>query len=306
MRNDLSKLLTDVIEKKIETFNDDWCLVVDKKNASLDKYDENNNIFSFETEENKHVIHTHGFCELVIMISGTCPFNCEGEVRILKQGELCLIMPETPHYEHNDSDIDYLAIWVTIQSSFITLHISHNSGGVLKVSNIHQLRAEKSIYNGLISNISSESSVNGKYHTELAKTYILQILIYTLKEMEKAMSDGEIGVRALKIYHQILYYIDKQENYNISLQEISQHVGINTNHLNIIFKETMGITISQYVIEQKISRAKNMLLMDPEEKMSEIAKKLSFYDQYHFSKIFKKKTGLSPSEFRRTNSKQHY
>lgn len=120
------------------------------------------------------------------------------------------------------------------------------------------------------------------------------------------MSEGEIGVRALKIYHQILYYIDKQENYNISLQEISQHVGINTNHLNIIFKETMGITISQYVIEQKISRAKNMLLMDPEEKMSEIAKKLSFYDQYHFSKIFKKKTGLSPSEFRRTNSKQHY
>ncbi len=66
-----------------------------------------------------------------------------------------------------------------------------------------------------------------------------------------------------------------------------------------IFKTAFGVTPYAYVLTKKISLAKQML-KDTNLPVKEIAKQLSFADEYYFSNIFKSKIGVSPTAFRKT------
>ena len=58
-------------------------------------------------------------------------------------------------------------------------------------------------------------------------------------------------------------------------------------------------TITNYIHDLKIAKATEYLA-DPSLSLSEIAERLGFYDQFHFSKVFKVYTNTSPSKYRST------
>ncbi len=74
------------------------------------------------------------------------------------------------------------------------------------------------------------------------------------------------------------------------------------NYLSRLFSETEGITIEQYLIHQKIERAKELIVYD-ELSLTEIAYKLGYSSPAHLSSQFKKVTGMSPKSFRELQSK---
>jgi transcriptional regulator GlxA family with amidase domain len=86
----------------------------------------------------------------------------------------------------------------------------------------------------------------------------------------------------------------------MSLEKISEHLGITPEYASTCFKKHMGITLMKYSKKIKIDRAK-VLLTTTNKSMLDIAISLGFYDQSHFSRTFKSFTGVSPSEFRNTN-----
>ena len=63
-----------------------------------------------------------------------------------------------------------------------------------------------------------------------------------------------------------------------------------------LFKATFGVSVKQYIMDKKIERAKTMLIVDTP--THTVAEALNFYDTASFSNYFKKKTGLTPKEFR--------
>ena len=70
------------------------------------------------------------------------------------------------------------------------------------------------------------------------------------------------------------------------------------NSLSTLFSSVEGITIEQYIIRQKIEKAKELIFYD-EKNLSEIAFLLEYSSIQHFSTQFKKVTGLTPSAFKR-------
>jgi len=82
----------------------------------------------------------------------------------------------------------------------------------------------------------------------------------------------------------------------INLHFISERIGISSSKLNSVFKTYTSLTPYQYYIHIKIHKAKALL----EEGISvkETAFRMGFDDQYHFSRLFKHKTGLSPSQWK--------
>lgn len=70
------------------------------------------------------------------------------------------------------------------------------------------------------------------------------------------------------------------------------------NYLSSLFSAVEGITLEQYLIQQKVEKAKELMIYD-ELNMSEISDKLGYSSLAHFSGQFKKITGLTPSNFKR-------
>jgi AraC family transcriptional regulator len=70
-------------------------------------------------------------------------------------------------------------------------------------------------------------------------------------------------------------------------------------YLSSLFSSVEGITLEQYIIRQKIERVKELLFYD-ELTLSEIAARLGYSSVAHLSSQFKKVTGLTPSELKKT------
>ncbi|HEY9007609.1 MAG TPA: helix-turn-helix transcriptional regulator [Ohtaekwangia sp.] len=90
--------------------------------------------------------------------------------------------------------------------------------------------------------------------------------------------------------------IDRKFNWSDILAEALHH---DYNSLSSLFSSVEGTTIEQYIIRQKIERAKELLFYD-ELNLSEIAHKLGYSSVAHLSAQFKKITGLSPSELKKS------
>ena len=85
----------------------------------------------------------------------------------------------------------------------------------------------------------------------------------------------------------------------LSNREIADHFSISTKTAEVAFKEEYACTIHSFVIDNKLKKAQQYLVDYPNMKMASIAAMLGFYDEFHFSKAFKSKFGLSPGEFRK-------
>jgi two-component system response regulator YesN len=82
----------------------------------------------------------------------------------------------------------------------------------------------------------------------------------------------------------------------ISLHEAAAAINISPGYLSTIFRQETGICFTDYVTEVKIGQAKK-LLREAEYKIYEIAELLGYQNAYYFSKVFKKVTGMTPSEY---------
>jgi AraC-like DNA-binding protein len=76
------------------------------------------------------------------------------------------------------------------------------------------------------------------------------------------------------------------------------------NYLSSLFSSVEGVTIEQYIIRQKIERAKELLFYD-ELNLSEIAIRLGYSSVAHLSSQFKKVTGMTPSELKKGRNSEN-
>ncbi len=94
---------------------------------------------------------------------------------------------------------------------------------------------------------------------------------------------------------------DRKFNWSTILAETLNH---DYNYLSSLFSSVEGITLEQYIIRQKIERVKELLFYD-ELNLSEIADTLGYSSVAHLSSQFKKITGLTPSELKKSRSIDH-
>jgi AraC-like DNA-binding protein len=83
---------------------------------------------------------------------------------------------------------------------------------------------------------------------------------------------------------------------------ITQHIHYDYSYLSNLFSEVEGITIEQYIINQKIEKVKELLIYGTQS-LSDIAFQLGYSSTAHLSSQFKKLTGLTPTQFKLTGTR---
>ena len=111
----------------------------------------------------------------------------------------------------------------------------------------------------------------------------------------KARLIESIKNKVIKMIHHS-DHVDRKYNWSTQLAE---ELHYDYNYLSNLFSAVEGITLEQYIIRQKIERVKELLFYD-ELSLSEIALKLGYSSVAHLSAQFKKITGLTPSELKKS------
>jgi YesN/AraC family two-component response regulator len=98
------------------------------------------------------------------------------------------------------------------------------------------------------------------------------------------------------VINKAINFINDQILQELSLETISKHVNVHPNYLSKLFKDEVGLTLTEFINRKRIEESKYFLLHS-DLSISEIAHLFTYCNQSYYSSLFKKYTGISPKQF---------
>lgn len=119
---------------------------------------------------------------------------------------------------------------------------------------------------------------------------------YSTAQPHIVLYEGGLGDRKIL---QITDYIHAHLDQSIKLADLASVAGMSQFHFSRMFKQSMGISPHQYLLQQRVEQAKQ-LLKRSKLTIAEIALQCGFNSQSHLSKHFRDAIGMTPSDYRKT------
>lgn len=96
----------------------------------------------------------------------------------------------------------------------------------------------------------------------------------------------------------VIEYLEKHYSGDITLELVADKLNLSSGYLSTYFKEKTGVNFIDYLNELRIRKAKEMLL-EPGSRIQDIARRSGYQNMNSFNRMFKKFSGVTPSEFRK-------
>ena len=140
------------------------------------------------------------------------------------------------------------------------------------------------------------NSFGGKLYLESLTDVLAIHLLRHYSVFEPVFRKDNKGLAPYKL-RQTIDYIHAYLDGNLSLEVIAKQIGMSRYYFASQFKQAMGISPYQYVIGQRIEKAKQ-LLRQSDRSLIEIALLCGFASQSHFNKVFRQQVGTTPKNYR--------
>lgn len=178
--------------------------------------------------------------------------------------------------------------------------------GPVDIQNVYELTVRLLV--GMEKRVLSEAdNVNPYKRFEIMSI----VKIPTLCEIKRYVIDFLNGLKDVLSHNQkeshrsiikkTIHHMEQECQY-VSLQSVAQKVYMTPTYLSLLFKTNTGKTFIEHLTDIRMDKAKDML-RSTHYKNYEVAEKVGYQDPRYFSQIFKKKVGVSPSEYRESASK---
>lgn len=137
---------------------------------------------------------------------------------------------------------------------------------------------------------------------QLIKTYLEQLLIFLLRGMTKTGEHAVFPSRESMQNHLVealKAYLTERVEGTVRIDDLCREFSYSKSYLSRLFLRQTGETIAGYTVRLKIDRAKQ-LIRENNMNFSQISARLSFESPQYFSRVFRRVTGMTPTEFKRT------
>ncbi|WP_172194048.1 MULTISPECIES: AraC family transcriptional regulator [Saccharibacillus] len=252
-----------------------------------------------------HLSRTLTDYELMVVTEGVL-YLADGSQRFtVSKGEYLLLPPSTEQYGYRVSEC-----------SFYWLHFSAKAQDVVTVNADQGLPDKqeqkivlprygklKSLEKMIVMMKQLQDSVRS-YDTSPLNDYMSTVILCELyNQIVHAESFSVKKTRQEQLYHDIVDYIKWSRGQPVKVSQIAEVFGYNEKYISHLFSSISGISLKQYILQQKMELAK-YLLTDTNQNISEVSVKLGYSDSHNFMKAFKKIVGLTPSDFRNAYAKR--
>lgn len=258
----------------------------------------------FSTTDNKHP-----FYELVFVNSGALAISSEDYTGVLSKNEMLIHRPDTMHSLSctADSAPEVIIIGFECDSHKIDdfsrepLHLSDSS--IKKLAEI--VKEGRNVftppYNVPVYDMKKKK--HQLYGSEqMLKILLEYFLIQLIREYSFSENNDESAETPLPI-NEIIAYVNDNYLEKITIDELAFLFRTNRATLCRDFKKSTEKTIVEFINEKKFERAKSKIL-NTSDTFTKIAEELNFESIHYFTRFFKKMSGVTPKEFRRTMSKR--
>lgn len=107
-----------------------------------------------------------------------------------------------------------------------------------------------------------------------------------------------ISIKHKRVMYKAVSYIKDHYREKLTVEDVARHVGFSPTYFSKIFKKELGTTFNNYLLNFRVERSKNLLLVT-DLLVNDICAEVGLEDQSYFIKVFRRYTGVTPGKFRK-------
>lgn len=233
---------------------------------------------------------------LNLTIKGTGKVFDGEETFYCRPGELLLFPPKTTHYYGRAPESsNWYHRWVYFRpraywADWLEWHSKKHGVG-------YMMLPEDALqeFDRLFANIEQTHKSGRRFAEELAMNLLERLLLRAMQEDPRA-PERIMDARIIEACQFLTSNLAEE----MRIEDVARHVCLSPSRLAHLFREQVGVNILRWREDQRVIRAK-LLLQTTQAPIASIGRVVGYDDQLYFSRVFRKRVGVSPSDYRRKN-----
>lgn len=254
--------------------------------------------------------HHHFYVEICFCLAGHAEIWTESCVRELAEGDILVIAPAVEHctaFLHavtipREKAFSRL-VWMAPFPYGCLFNLCETASGMHR-STARQLLIE-SHANTSLQEMMLELKTRATHSRSMAKWKLLEALTWLCRVEDLQWTDrpcepdeatADTPVEENSVSGRAKRFIEQHFDADLNLETLARVVCTNKSHLCRVFKMDTSVTVVEYLTRIRVEASRKLLLTSVP--VSAVSKLVGFDDPYYFSRVFRKMTGLSPSDYR--------
>ncbi|WP_130834974.1 arabinose operon transcriptional regulator AraC [[Erwinia] mediterraneensis] len=227
------------------------------------------------------------------IFEGPAAFDCE-------PGDMLLFQPKTAHYYGRSPESDsWFHRWVYFRPRAYWNDWLQWQDEVQGVGRLRLPEAQRAEFDRLFTSIEQTHNSGRRFAEELAMNLLERLLLRAVEEDPRSHQQVR-DPRVIEACQYVTHHLASE----VKIEEVARHVCLSPSRLAHLFREQMGVNLLRWREDQRIIRAR-LLLQTTQEPIATVGRVVGYDDQLYFSRVFRKRVGVSPSDFRRRSQDAH-
>lgn len=240
--------------------------------------------------DNRYVV-THPYWESVLLLfvdAGELEVALGDEMFVAQAGDAVLLDCRQEHIYHALGNIRFHYLHFAGAGAFDYAEFLHSLNGSARLKNA-ATDTMNSVFQNLLALARSQTGAQNEHRISV---YIHMMLC------ELAEKRCSISSTANESIDRAIRCMEAHITENISLDTIAEEVGLSKYYFNRLFSRHIGMTPHRYFLNMRVQHAKK-LLMTTHDSVEQVAEKCGFDSASNFIRLFKQRTGMTPTAYRK-------
>ena len=245
-------------------------------------------------------VREHGRVDyhLLYICQGCGCVELDGKNILVKEGQLILFKPGEKHkytFRAKDKPVTFYVHFTGTACAELMKTIGIYDSKIMYIG-------KSSVFKEIYEKMTNEYILKKPCYEKLCTAYFMEFLAFAERKV-KAMSSDVVSKMSYTVTDKVCLHMHEKYAENLSLDYYASFCNMSTSRFSHMFKQNKGITPLEYIINIRISKAKDLLISGVSLSMSEVAELVGFSNQNYFGRVFKKVEGISPKKYYMINKK---